>query len=97
MIFNKNEFRENCDRQKMEALLAAMSKIAKKDPHFPCLPYVAYALMRGTEFQEYKAEDSTHIVEQQKWAIPDFSTVDFYSVPQDITYYLIYIQSNPKC
>ena len=80
----------------MEALLAAMGGITKKESQFPCLPYVAYALMEGMDFQEYEPEESTHVVEQQKWAIPDFSTVDFYGVPQDITYYLIYIQSNPQ-
>ena len=83
----------------MEALLAAMGGIAKQPSQFPCLPFVAYALMKGMDFQKYEPEGdsgTTLIVEQKHWAIPDFSTVDFYAVPQDITY-LIYIQSNPKC
>ena len=81
----------------MEALLAAMGGIGKQQSQFPCLPFVAYALMKGMDFNKYEPEGdsgTTHIVEQRQWAIPDFSTVDFYAVPQDITY-LIHVSMRP--
>ena len=85
------------DRQKMEALLSAMSSISRGGL-FPCMPYVAYAYMKNIDFRRHVPEQGEIVIEAQQWVIPVLSRADFYTVPKDfISAAFEFLGSLPEC
>ena len=85
------------DRQKMEALLSAMSSLSQGST-FPCMPFVAYAIMKKMHFVRHLPEQGEVILEHQKWVVPDFTGHDFYQVPKDfLTASFVFLGSIPEC
>ena len=81
----------------MEALLSAMSSLSRECT-FPCMPFVAYAVMKGMDFLRHTPEKGEVIMEAQRWVLPDFSMCDFYMVPRDfLTASFVFLGSIPEC
>ena len=83
-------------RQKFEALLSCMQGIISDESVFPCLPWVAYGLMRKMVFLKYDQENGQ--VFTQPWAIPVFNGEDFFIVPQHFVEAALYFLGEfPEC